>query len=260
MKMGSKGLSLVKSFEGLYLKAYKCPAGVWTIGYGHTGKVDGKPIREGMIITEKKAEDLLRQDMEEFEKAVKTLVKVKINQNQFDALVSFAFNCGSGALKSSTILKMVNQKKFITAARHFEDWSKATVNGKKVVLPGLLRRRKAEASLFSTGIPVKSTSYTREKFVKDLQKTKKKKETGIATLTLLSSLPTIGEKYTKDSNIIKYVKKYMKKLGYFKGTINTKYDIKLSNAVKRYKIAEQIDSTSGNIGSEMWKKLLIKLT
>ena len=73
MKMGKKGLKLVKSFEGLYLKAYKCPAGVWTIGYGHTGKVNGKAIRSGMKITEKTADQLLRKDMEEFEKSQATL-------------------------------------------------------------------------------------------------------------------------------------------------------------------------------------------
>lgn len=259
MKMGEKGLKLVKSFEGLYLKAYKCPAGVWTIGYGHTGKVNGKAIGSGMKITEKTADQLLRNDMKEFEKVVRSAVKVKINQNQFDALVSFAFNCGAGALRSSTILKMVNQKKFITAARHFEDWSKATVNGKKVVLAGLLRRRKAEAALFSTGIPSKVSTYSKNKLIADLETIKKKKakgKTGVVLSSFISSLPTIGPKYTTNHEIIKYVKKYLKKLGYFKGTINTKYDKKLANAIKKYKIAKQIDSTNGLIGSKVWKSLL----
>lgn len=256
MKMGRKGLSLVKSFEGLYLKAYKCPAGVWTIGYGHTGTVDGRPIRSGMKISEKKAEELLKKDMATFEKAVRSAVKVKINQNQFDALVSFSFNCGAGALRSSTILKMVNRKKFITAARHFEDWCKATVNGKRVVLTGLLRRRKAEAALFSTGVKSKTSTYTLSKFVKDLQSAKSKKITGKATADLLRSLPTINSKQNKNTLIIKYLKKYLKHLGYFKGTVNTKYDTKLSNAVKKYKIAKNMNSTSGTIGSDFWKKLL----
>lgn len=144
MKLGQAGLNLIKEFEGLYLTAYKCPAGVWTIGFGTTGKVDGKAIGKGMKITKEKAEQLLRKDVEQFEQSVDNLVKVPINQNQFDALVSFAYNVGSGALKGSTLLKKLNQKNYQGAADEFLKWNKA--GGK--ILAGLRRRREAERKLF----------------------------------------------------------------------------------------------------------------
>ena len=255
MKMGEKGLALVKSFEGLCLNAYKCPANVWTIGYGHTGTVDGKPIKAGMKITNDKATELLRKDVSQFEKAVKSYVKVKINQNQFDALVSFAFNVGAGALQGSTILKMINQRKFISAARHFLDWNKARVNGKLTVLNGLTARREAEAALFSTGIPT-SSSYKLDEFVKDLQKIKSKKVTGVPNNKLLSAMPDISTNLNAGTLVIKPLKKYLKKLGYFTGTVNSKYDTKLSNAIKKYKIAKKMNSKSGTISVAVWKKLL----
>lgn len=144
MKLGQAGFNLIKEFEGLYLTAYKCPAGVWTIGFGTTGKVDGKAIGKGMKITKAKAEQLLRKDVEQFEQSVDNLVKVPINQNQFDALVSFAYNVGSGALKGSTLLKKLNQKNYQGAANEFLKWNKA--GGK--ILAGLRRRREAERKLF----------------------------------------------------------------------------------------------------------------
>ena len=101
MKISSKGLALIKEFEGCYLTAYKCPAGVWTIGWGTTGKVDGKQICAGMKISQAKADALLKQDMVEFEGYVNKL-PYKLNQNQFDALVSFTYNCGNGNLRKLT--------------------------------------------------------------------------------------------------------------------------------------------------------------
>ena len=98
MKTSSKGVSLIKSFEGCRLKAYKCPAGVWTIGYGHTAGV-----KEGDTITQRQADDYLRNDLEKYEKAVMNYDGVyHFNQNQFDALVSFTYNCGVGNLKNLT--------------------------------------------------------------------------------------------------------------------------------------------------------------
>lgn len=144
MKLGQAGFNLIKEFEGLYLTAYKCPAGVWTIGFGTTGKVDGKVIGKGMKITKEKAEQLLKKDVEQFEQSVDNLVKVPINQNQFDALVSFAYNVGSGALKGSTLLKKLNQENYQGAANEFLKWNKA--GGK--ILTGLRRRREAERKLF----------------------------------------------------------------------------------------------------------------
>ena len=143
MITGAKGIELIKSFEGLYLKTYKCPAGIDTIGYGHTG-IDVKP---DMVITKEQAEDLLKKDLVFSEKQVSRLVTSDISQNQFDALVSFTFNLGSGALKKSTLLKKVNiNPSDETIANEFSKWVLA--GGKR--LDGLVRRRKAEADLYFT--------------------------------------------------------------------------------------------------------------
>jgi lysozyme len=145
MKTGKAGIELINSFEKCILEAYKCPAKVFTIGYGHTGFVDGKPITDGMKITETKAIELRTKDLEKFEKSVSSLVTVKLNQNQFDALVSFSYNVGVGNLKSSTLLKKLNKGDYIGASKEFIKWNK----GGGMVLPGLIRRRKAETELFT---------------------------------------------------------------------------------------------------------------
>jgi len=139
-----KGIDLIKKFEGKRLEAYKCPAGIPTIGYGHTGKVDGKPVALGMKITEKKAEELLKEDLKTFEKGVLNCVKVPLTQGQFDALVSFSYNLGIGSLQSSTLLRLLNEKKYKEAAEQFGRWVKA--GGK--TLEGLVKRREAEKKLF----------------------------------------------------------------------------------------------------------------
>ena len=142
MKISKFGLDLIKHFEGLYLKAYKCPAGVWTIGYGHTAKV-----YEGMEITQDQAEEILMKDMEKYEKFVNDLIIVPLSQNQFDALASFTFNCGGGALERSTLRKLLNQKNYDAVPSELLKWNKG--GGK--VLAGLTRRRKAEGHLWTTG-------------------------------------------------------------------------------------------------------------
>jgi len=134
MTINSEGVKLIKSFEGMELEAYQDAVDVWTIGYGHT-----KTVEPGMIITEAKAEELLRQDLEEFEEAVTEAVEVSINSNQFSALVSFCFNLGAGSLFQSTLLKLLNQGDFQGAADQFPRWNKA--GGQE--LEGLTRRRKA---------------------------------------------------------------------------------------------------------------------
>ena len=156
MKISQTGINLIKQFEGCYLTAYLCPAKVWTIGYGTTGTVDGKAIGKGMKITKQKAEQLLRKDLEQFEKAVSAAVKVPINQNQFDALVSFSYNCGAGALRKSTLLRKLNQKDYKGAAEEFLKWNKG--GGK--VLAGLTRRREAERKLFLASSGSKEESKT----------------------------------------------------------------------------------------------------
>lgn len=254
MKISSKGIEIVTSFEGLYLKSYKCPAGVWTIGYGHTGKVGQKAICSGMTITESTAISLLKEDMKESEKYVKKYVKVPLNQHQFDALVSFQFN--TGALGQSTLLKKLNARKYSEAAEQFLVWNKAHVNGKLTVLNGLTRRRKAERKLFLTPVKKKLSVYTYKKFVKDIQKIQKLPVTGKATEKLLSSLPLISDEKNKNSSLIKPIKKYLKKLGYFLGTINSKYDNSLCTSVIKYKKIKEIKNSSGTIGKGTWKKLL----
>lgn len=147
MYISKQGLDLIKHFEGLRLKAYKCPSGVWTIGYGHT-----KGVYPGMVITEELAEKFLIDDVWNFEREVESLVHVPVTQGQFDALVSFAYNVGSDiddddiaeGLGDSTLLKLLNRGDYIGAANQFPLW----VRSRGRVLPGLQKRRKAERALF----------------------------------------------------------------------------------------------------------------
>lgn len=147
MNISTQGLELIKHFEGLFLKAYLCPAGVWTIGYGHTGlKHKDGTVKKGRVITEQQAVELLEQDLNtKYAPDVNRLVKVPLTQHEFDALVSFHFNTGS--LGKSTLLKKLNQMDKGGAALEFLKWTRG--GGK--VLPGLVRRRKAEQYLFQTG-------------------------------------------------------------------------------------------------------------
>lgn len=133
------GLDLIKHFEGLRLDAYLCPAGVWTIGYGHTSGV-----KKGDKINLDTAIAYLQSDLRKFERIVTDLVKVPIQQYHFDALVSFSYNLGGGALADSTLLKRLNAGYFEEAADQFKRWNKA--GGK--VLDGLTKRRTAERMLF----------------------------------------------------------------------------------------------------------------
>jgi lysozyme len=138
-----QGLDLVKHFEGVYLKAYKCPAGVWTIGYGHTGlKHQDGTVKQGRTITQAEADALLAHDMGKFEDRVNRLVTVPLSQNEFDALVSFDFN--TGALAKSTLLRRLNAGAYDEVPDQLMRWTRAS--GK--VLAGLVRRRKAEADLW----------------------------------------------------------------------------------------------------------------
>ena len=144
MRMSADGLALVKEFEGLRLKAYKCPAAVWTIGYGHTSAAGSPEVNPGMEITKDEAEEILKRDMVQYEAGVEKLVKVELTQGQFDALVDFAYNAGVGALAKSTLLKRVNEERFDDVPAEF---MKRTKGGVKE-LPGLVRRRRAEVKLW----------------------------------------------------------------------------------------------------------------
>ena len=137
-------IAVIKKFEGLRLKAYKCPAGVQTIGYGHTRNY---PFSTNYKITEEQAEKFLYEDLKKFENSIKKLVKVPLSQCQFDALVSFTFNVGATNFKNSTLLKYLNNGEYSLAAEQFERWIYS--NGKK--LDGLQTRRKAEKEIFLHG-------------------------------------------------------------------------------------------------------------
>ncbi|EWC39045.1 lysozyme [Stutzerimonas stutzeri] len=143
MHTSQKGLDLIKSFEGLRLSAYKCPADVWTIGYGTTAGV-----KEGQTITKKRAEELLREDVTRFEQQVNRMVNVPLTQGQFDALVSFTYNLGAANLSNSTLLRLLNAGLYADAALQFARWNKA--GGQ--VMAGLSRRRAAEQKLFEEGL------------------------------------------------------------------------------------------------------------
>src|SRR5574338_202601 len=151
VKTSQDGVNLIKHFEGLRTKAYLDSVGIPTIGYGHT-----KGVKLGMMITETKAEELLKKDLEYFENKVLDLVKVNLLQNQFDALVSFTFNLSEGSLKKSTLLKKLNNTVFFreeeleSIADEFLKWNKA--GGK--VLTGLTKRRIAEKMMFLNPIKI----------------------------------------------------------------------------------------------------------
>ena len=142
-QINEAGLRLIKKFEGLRLDAYKCSAGVPTIGYGST-----KGVEMGDKISPEEAELLLVADLEEASHQVERLITVPLNDNQFAALVSFVFNCGAGNFKASTLLRELNKGDYGFVPFQLNRWVKATVNGVKISLKGLVKRREAEGNLF----------------------------------------------------------------------------------------------------------------
>lgn len=141
--MNQKALEIIKEFEGCKLKAYKCSAGVATIGYGTT-----TGVKMGDTCTQQQADKWLQHDVDLLTIAINNHLRIILNENQQAALISFAYNVGMGALNNSTLMKKLNQGDIIGASNEFLKWDKATVNGKKVALAGLTRRRKAERELF----------------------------------------------------------------------------------------------------------------
>ena len=150
MKTSERGLDMIVGFEGIELEAYKCPAGVWTIGVGHTGYVRGKKVTKGMTITKDMAMWLLEQDLANVEFYISNQsFATRLVQRQFDALVSFIFNIGKGAFETSTMRKKLCMgAPDDEVALEFGRWVYGTVDGKKVVLKGLVRRRQMEAERF----------------------------------------------------------------------------------------------------------------
>lgn len=145
MKTSTKGIDLIKEFEGLRLQAYQCPAGKWTIGYGTT-KINSMDVSSDMIISHEEAEQLLRQNLIHFENKVLKNINVQINQHQFDALVSHTYNTGG----SEILFDLINQSSPNEVIRNWMENSYITVNNK--ILNGLIRRRKAEADLYFSAV------------------------------------------------------------------------------------------------------------
>jgi lysozyme len=142
MKTSQKGIELIKQFEGCKLKSYKCPANVWTIGYGNTFYLDGSKVLMGQKISQIEADMLMLKLLPKYEATVIKNIKVALNQNQFDALVSFCWNCGS----SQTLFRLVNQK--ATDEVIYDWWINHYVTGGGKLLQGLINRRRKEADLF----------------------------------------------------------------------------------------------------------------
>lgn len=139
-KASDNALTLLKSVEGVRLKAYQDGGGVWTIGYGHTGP----DVVPGLVISQQRAEELLALDVKKVEDVINSMVKVALTQNQYDALTSFIFNIGGKQFSTSTMLRLINQGQFVLAKDQFARWKYD--NGKEV--QGLVNRRAKEAELF----------------------------------------------------------------------------------------------------------------
>ena len=146
MKISNKGLELIKEFEGFSSTAYLCSAKKATIGYGNTFWEDGTPVKIGDQISKERAETLLKHVVDNFSVAVEVDIKIEVTQNQFDALVSLAYNIGLGAFKNSTLLRQLNRGNFVGASQEFLRWDKS--NGKPLL--GLTRRREREKLLFES--------------------------------------------------------------------------------------------------------------
>lgn len=159
MRTSSDGLNAIKAFEGLYLKAYRCPAGVWTIGWGST-----EGVYEGQTISRAQAESMLQQELARFETGVQKLVKVPLTQHQFDALVSFSYNVGLGALGRSTLLRKLNAGDYAAVPAQLARWNQ----GGGRVLAGLVKRRRIEGEMWTRpGVYVKDFTEPMAQSVKE---------------------------------------------------------------------------------------------
>lgn len=204
-------VNLVKKFEGLHkvtpegdVRAYRCPAGKWTIGYGHT-----KGVKSGMRISVEQAEKFLEEDLQECVDHVNKLVKAELTQAQTDALTSFVFNLGPTQFKSSTLLKKLNAGDYDGAALEFPKWNKARENGVLKVFPGLTRRRTAEAALFSMDAEIETIPMPQKPEAAALKPLSQSKTMAGASLagigTIVSDAASSIESLSYYSETIKYV-------------------------------------------------------
>lgn len=148
MNISTNGYKLIKLAEGFRDKAYKDSVGIWTIGYGTIKYPDGVAVKQGDTCTLAQAEKYLINDCAWVDNTLDELVTVPVSQNQFDALASLVYNIGATAFSNSTLLKVLNQKDYKSAADQFGKWNKGKVNGKLTVINGLTNRREAEKNLF----------------------------------------------------------------------------------------------------------------
>ena len=145
MKVNAEGYALIKRFEGCRLKAYKCPANVWTIGFGNTFYEDGTKVKEGDVITQQRADELAKFIIDQFAVSIAPFIQKTLTENQFSACVSLAYNIGTGGFKKSSVFKKLNvNPNDATIAESFRLWNKG--GGK--ILAGLVKRREAEIQLY----------------------------------------------------------------------------------------------------------------
>jgi GH24 family phage-related lysozyme (muramidase) len=163
LRVSPQGIDFIKGWEGFRAHTYNDPVGHCTVGYGtllHTGNCDGRPAEHAYAdgVTEAKATELLQQETAGFQQVISDTVSVPLNQNQNDALVSFVYNVGGGNFRSSTLLRLLNDGNYASVPAELKKWTKAHDNGKLVELPGLVKRRAAEAELFQRPLPAVAQS------------------------------------------------------------------------------------------------------
>lgn len=250
LSISNTGLALIKKFEGCRLTSYQDSVGVWTIGYGHTSNV-----KKGQTITLSQAEVFLKADCAAAEKAVNSYAgKYHWNQNQFDALVSFTFNCGSGNLK--TLLNNGNRSIAEISAK-IPAYHKAGTQ----VLQGLIKRRAAEKELFDKAVSSSSASssaaYSHKDFVKEVQSAIGAKTDGIAGPETLSKTITVSRSKNSRHAVVKPLQKYFNSIGYSCGTADGIAGTRFDSAVRSFQKAKGC-VVDGEITAKAttWKKLL----
>lgn len=242
MKISEQGIKLIKDLEGCQLKAYDDGTGTYTIGYGHT-----LGVRKGQVITQSLADYYLKEDIIRYENGVNDLVKVAINQNKFDALVSFSFNVGVGALENSTLLREINRGNIIKE-EYFTRWSYAG----GVQLQGLINRRKKEYKLYTQDEEnINNYSPT----IRYLQESinldgKKILQDGILGPQTLGALPVL--KYGSTGYVVKWLQSHFSML-----TIDGMFGQKTEQKIKEFQSINSLE-VDGIVGINTWKRILYK--
>lgn len=194
--LDSSCVELVKEFEGFSAKAYKCPAGVWTIGYGHT-----EGVKPDDRTTKPAAERMLKAELEEYAERVEGLCKVVPNSNQLSAMTSLAFNIGVPQFKKSTVLSAHNKGATMAAGRAFNMWVKATVNGKKVDLPGLVSRRAQESALYLKAVKPEDKTPMAQMVTTEARGVVNKTNVAAATAAGAGAVATVADTLSKVTDV-----------------------------------------------------------